>query len=138
MIVAAVAAGGYGRYAGQPPIISSSVSTFLTVGAELGLIGAVLLISAILTTAIAATRSVVRSAGPDRALLAGVLAAFVGLALANIVGEVWMNDFQWVLFGLVLAVTAQPQVTLVASRAFKRRLGSTGAGADVERPPVAA
>src|SRR5204863_3871574 len=68
-----VGIGGYGRYAGQPPIISSSVSTFLTVGAELGIVGAVLLIGAILTTAIAAARSVLRSAGPDRALLAGVL-----------------------------------------------------------------
>jgi O-Antigen ligase len=107
-----VGLGGYGRYADQPPLISSSVSTFLTVAAELGIPGLILLVAAIAVTSVAAVRSVLRSAPPDRWVLAGFVAAFVALAAANIIGEVWMNDFQWILFGSLLALTAQPHIAL--------------------------
>ncbi len=36
----------------------------------------------------------------------------LGLAAANILYEVWMDDFQWVLFGLLIALTADAQVAL--------------------------
>jgi hypothetical protein len=110
--VTGVGLGGYGRYAGQPPLISSSVSTFLTVGAELGVLGLGLLIGAIATTGIAGAWSVVRAADSDRPLLAGFVAAFIALAIANSVGEVWMNDFQWVLFGSLVALTSQPMLSV--------------------------
>jgi O-Antigen ligase len=112
-----VGLGGYGHYADQPPLISSAVSTFLTVGAELGLIGVTLLVSAIAVTALAALRTLGASELPARAYLAGLLAAYVALAGANAIGEVWMNDFQWALFGVLLAVTAQRQVAFSAVRA---------------------
>jgi O-Antigen ligase len=115
-----VGLGGYGRYAGEPAIISSAVSTYLTVAAELGLPGLILLLGAIVTTLVAAVRTVVVSTGGDRMLLAGLVAAFAGLALANTIYEAWMDDFQWVLFGLVLALTTQPQLAL---RAVFRRHG---------------
>jgi hypothetical protein len=107
-----VGLGGYGRYADQPPLISSSVSTFLTVAAELGIPGLLLLLGAIVVTSFAAIRSVLRSRPAERALLAGLTAAFVALAAANTLGEVWMDDFQWTLFGLLLAVTAQPLLAI--------------------------
>jgi hypothetical protein len=56
----------------------------------------------------------------ERALLAGFVAAFIGLALGNTIGEVWMNDFQWVLFGLLVAVTSQPVLVLGSVRLRKR------------------
>jgi hypothetical protein len=129
-----VGLGGYGHYANQPPIISSSVSTFLTVGAELGILGMVLLIAAILITTAGGVRSVVKSTAAERAVLAGFVAAFIGLALANVIGEVWMNDFQWVLFGSLIAVTKQPGILLGRGSLFERapiqpaRAASEGAG----------
>jgi hypothetical protein len=124
--VTGVGLGGYGRYADQPPLISSSVSTYLTVAAELGIPGLLLLVAAIAVTAIAAITTTLRSKAAERALLAGLLAAFVGLAGANIIGEVWMNDFQWVLFGSLLAVTSQPRLSL---RLIRRPVVDRGSGA---------
>jgi hypothetical protein len=80
-----------------------------------------LLLAAIYVTSLAAIRSVLRSPSVDRALLAGVVAAFVALAAANTVYEVWMDDFQWALFGLLLAVTTQPHVALRWVPQLKRR-----------------
>jgi hypothetical protein len=107
-----VGLGGYGRYDNQPLLISSAVSTFLTVAAELGIPGLMLLLAAVVTTSVAAIRSVRRSPAADRALLAGFVAAFIGLSVGNTIGEAWMNDFQWVLFGSLLAVTTQPRLAL--------------------------
>jgi O-antigen ligase len=112
---------GYGRYADQPPLISSSVSTFLTVAAELGVPGLLLLVAAIGVTSVAGVRSVLRSPLADRGALAGFVAAYVALAAGNTIGEVWMNDFQWALFGLLLAVTTQPHIVLGDVRLLKRR-----------------
>jgi hypothetical protein len=110
--VIGVGLGDFGRYAGQPPLISSATSTFLTTAAELGLPGLMLLLGAIGVTAVAAVRSVLRCQSEDRVLLAGLVSAFVGLAVANVIGEAWMDDFQWILFGLVLAFTRQPRVMM--------------------------
>jgi O-Antigen ligase len=115
-----VGLGGYGRYANEPPIISSAVSTYLTVAAELGFPGLLLLLAAILTTLIAAIKSVLRSPPRERVLLAAFAAAFAGLAVANTVYEAWMDDFQWVLFGLVVALTVQPRLA-IGLAAFRRR-----------------
>jgi O-antigen ligase len=123
-----VGLGGYGHYANQPPLISSSVSTFLTVAAELGLPGLILLIAAIIVTSLAAVRSVLRSRSAERALLAGFVAAFVALAAANTLGEVWMDDFQWALFGVLVAVTAQPLVALDRLPFLKRNPIDDGPG----------
>jgi len=115
-----VGLGGYGHYANEPSIISSAHSTFLTVAAELGIVGVALLLGAISVTLIAAVRSTRRASGGNRAILGGFTAAYAGLAVANIIYEVWMDDFQWVLFGLVLALTTQPYVALLKGRDDKR------------------
>jgi O-Antigen ligase len=107
-----VGLGDYGHYAGQPSIISSAHSTFLTVSAELGIPGLTLLAFAIAMTSLAAVRSARHGPSTDRVILAGFAAAYVGLATANILYEVWMDDFQWVLFGLVVALTTQRPMSL--------------------------
>jgi hypothetical protein len=112
--------GDYGRHAGQPALVSSAHSTFLTVAAELGLPGVGLLLAAIVSTSIAATKTTRLRAPVDRVILAGFSAAYVGLAVANTIYEVWMDDFQWVLFGLVLATTTRSRLTL-SSVPFVRR-----------------
>jgi O-antigen ligase len=75
----------------------------LTVAAELGLPGVLLLIAAVSVTAYGAIRSVLKRPAFARPVGAGLAAAFIGLAAANSFYEVWMDDFQWVLFGLVIA-----------------------------------
>lgn len=98
-----VGLGSYGEHAGQPRLVSSAHSTVLTVAAELGLPGVLLLISAVSITAYGSIRSVLKRPALARPVGAGLAAAFIGLAAANSFYEVWMDDFQWVLFGLVLA-----------------------------------
>jgi hypothetical protein len=110
--VLGVGLGGYGHHAGQPPIISSAHSTFFTVAAELGVVGVSLLLGAMAVTSIGAIKSARKTASGDRVLIGAFAAAYTGLAVANLLYEVWMDDFQWVLFGLVLAVTMQAQVSL--------------------------
>lgn len=121
-----VGLGGYGRYVGQPLIISSAHSTFLTVAAELGILGVVLLLGAITITLIGAISSTRRAPARDRAILGGFAAAYVGIAVANAIYEVWMDDFQWVLFGLVIALTTQPRVALRVTWFRKRRVTAPG------------
>jgi hypothetical protein len=116
-----VGLGGFGHYVDEPPLISSAVSTFLTVAAELGIPGLTLLLAAIVVSSFAAVRSVLVSASADRVLLAGFVTAFVGLAVANTIYEAWMDDFQWILFGLVLALTTQPRIALRVAPFHKRR-----------------
>lgn len=113
---------GYGRYVGEPPLVSAAHSTWLTVAAELGLPGLLLLFAAVIVTTGAAIRSSYRGPPADRALLAGFTGAFVGLAVANVFYDVWMDDFQWMLFGLVLALTAQPMVSLAGLSRLRDRL----------------
>lgn len=98
-----VGLGSYGAHAGQPRLVSSAHSTVLTVAAELGLPGVLLLIVAMSVTAYGSVHSVFRRPAFARPVGAGLAAAFIGLATANFFYEVWMDDFQWVLFGLVIA-----------------------------------
>lgn len=134
-----VGLGGYGHYADQPALISSSVSTFLTVAAELGIPGLLLLVTAIVMTVVGGVRSLSGSSATERVVLAGFVAAFGALAAANTIGEVWMNDFQWVLFGSLLALTSQSQATLRPAWLLRRH---SAAGDDApkstKQAPVAA
>jgi hypothetical protein len=121
-----VGLGDYGRHAGQPVLLSSAHSTFLTVASELGILGVSLLLSAIMMTSIGAVRSARRAPPADRAILSGFTAAYVGLTVANILYEVWMDDFQWVLFGLVLALTTQSYVSFRGVSLHRRRANGRG------------
>lgn len=98
-----VGLGSYGEHAGQPRLVSSAHSTVLTVAAELGLPGVLLLIAAVSVTAYGSIHSVLKRPAFARPIGAGLAAAFIGLVTANVFYEVWMDDFQWVLFGLVIA-----------------------------------
>jgi hypothetical protein len=115
-----VGLGSYGSYADQPELVSSSHSTLLTAAAELGLPGLALLLGAMLTTAFLGVRAVLRARDVTRrAVLAGLTGAYVGIAVANTVYEVWTDDFQWMLFGLLVGAATgrevQPAVALPRS-----------------------
>jgi O-antigen ligase len=113
--VQGVGLGAYGSYANEPPLVSSSHSTLLTTAAELGLPGLLLLVSIMVATTVAGMRSALREEDAGRrAVVAALVAAYAGMAVANIAYEVWMDDFQWVLFGILMAVTSQPAFRLPA------------------------
>jgi O-antigen ligase len=124
-----VGLGAYGGYAHEPHLVSSAHSTFLTTAAELGVPGVLALLAAMGTTAFFAIRFVRRRHdSPDHLLIGGTAAAFVAIALANLVYEVWTDDFQWVFFGIVVGLTSQPAVGLKPAvvrrlRAARRRAG---------------
>jgi hypothetical protein len=111
--VSGVGLGAYGRYAGEPYPVSAAHSTVLTTGAELGVPGLLALLAAMGLTAIYAIRHVRRaSADSDNVLVAGVAAGFVALALANLIYDVWTDDFQWIFFGLTVVATSPPSLRL--------------------------
>jgi len=113
--------GSYGRYAGEPLLVSSAHSTFFTTAAELGFPGLFLLIASMGLAAGFGAREVRRAPDPfRRVLLAGLVGSYGGLAIANIFYEVWFDDFQWVIYGAVLSLTCPPQ--LVLRRAMSRRV----------------
>ena len=122
-----VGLGDYGRHADQPALVPLRTRRSSQSPLNLGIPGLLLLLAAIAITAVAAIRAARHAPPADRAILAGFAAAYVGLAVANIVYDVWMDDFQWVLFGAVLALTTQPFLRLRRVR-FRGRTESSSDG----------
>jgi O-antigen ligase len=91
--------GSLGALLNQGPRTSAAHSTYLTVAAELGLVGLLLVFAAAGTTLL---RFFAESrAGPERrrVLAAGAAAAYAGFLTANITYDLWWDDFHWVLVG---------------------------------------
>ena len=72
--------------------------------------GVLLLLLAMSVTAYGSVRSVLKRSVFARSVGAGLAAAFIGLVTANFFYEVWMDDFQWVLFGLVIAALTPVEI----------------------------
>jgi hypothetical protein len=114
-----VGIGSYGSHAGQPALVSSAHSTILTVAAETGFPGLVALLTAMLLTVALGIVAVQRARDPGTLIaLGGLVAAYVGLVCANLVYEVWMDDFQWMLFGAIVGATAQLLAPAAPRRGF--------------------
>lgn len=102
-----VGVGGIGDRLGQAERTSGAHSTYLTVAAELGLVGLLLLLLAALRTAHPLVRHVRALAHkPDIILPAALLSAFCAFLVMNITYDVWWDDFNWVVLGLVLLAPA--------------------------------
>lgn len=118
-----VGLGAYGSYADQPSLVSSAHSTLLTTFAEMGFPGLLALLGAMGTSvycaSLALRRQITRSR--ERWCAAGLLAAYAGMAVANIGYEVWADDFQWVTFGLIIGLLTPQRVPLPLSRLGRGR-----------------
>ena len=101
-----VGPGNFGPVTGADTLVSSTHSVYTTVLAELGTVGILLFL---LTPALLALRLRRRKrAGTDVAAEASLLVTVYGvLLLNNVLYEVWANEFQWVLVGLVAAATCR-------------------------------
>jgi hypothetical protein len=107
----------FGRQLHEAPRTSGAHSSYLTVAAELGLPGLILLISGLALTLMRVGRSVaVFPGGIQRSTLIGMLVTYVGFAAASFFYDLWWDDFHWVFLGLLLGLT-------VDGEALRRRRG---------------
>jgi hypothetical protein len=88
---------------------SGAHSAYLTVAAELGSIGLLILLTAAAWTFLSLTRLLRRQASvPSAAVPVALLAAYVGFAVANATYDLWWDDFHWVLLGSIAVASAEP------------------------------
>jgi O-antigen ligase len=105
--VIGIGPGGLGIRLHSPPRTSGAHSTYLTVAAELGVLGVLALFLAIalaLRTLVGAYRRL--SATPMVALAVGLGAAYVGYMASNVTYDIWFDDFVWVMLGAITALGA--------------------------------
>jgi hypothetical protein len=104
-----VGLGSYGVHAGEAPLVSGAHSAPLTFAAELGVPGLLGLLIVIGTTVGLGVARVLRTGNFERrAVIASVVAAYCGTAVASMLYDVWLDDFQWCLFGVLLAMARAP------------------------------
>jgi O-Antigen ligase len=100
----------FGRQLHQGKRTSGAHSSYLTVAAELGLPGLILLLTGLWLTVARLVRSVaVYPRSVHRSLIVGMLLTYVGFACASFFYDLWWDDFHWVFLGLVLGVTLPPK-----------------------------
>jgi O-antigen ligase len=117
-----IGAAGLGVVLDQGPRTSGAHSTFVTVAAELGLVG---LLSLLLAAAFAVD-SLGRVFWRNRLKTSGVvpatlLASYAGFLAANVTYDLWWDDFHWVILGGVVALAqSAPRRVPVNRRAIGR------------------
>ncbi|MDQ3721269.1 MAG: O-antigen ligase family protein [Actinomycetota bacterium] len=96
----------FGPQLGEGPRTSGAHSTYLTVGAELGGAGLILLLLAIAATARLMVAGVRRARGPLGELSVGLACGYAGFVLAAALYDLWWDDFHWVAVGVGLGLLA--------------------------------
>lgn len=112
--------GELGRELGQGKRTSGAHSSYLTIAAELGLLGLLALAAAIALTLAALIRSVREAFPQPRVVIgAGLLAAYVSFVIASAFYDLWWDDFHWLLLGVIVGGVAM-------ARPAPQRTGSPG------------
>lgn len=110
---------------------SGAHSSYLTVAAELGLVGLLVLVVA----AVVVLWRLSRCCGgwdaieEDRVLFAGILAGYVAFLVSAALYDLWFDDFHWMILALVAALTASQGGRVRRHGAFEHPLRS-----EVARP----
>jgi hypothetical protein len=94
----------FGPQVGEGPRTSGAHSTFLTIGAELGLIGLLAFVGALAVTGRAVAAGIRRGSGDLRRIAIGLACGFAGFATASVLYDLWLDDFQWVVTGVVVGI----------------------------------
>jgi hypothetical protein len=94
----------FGPQLGEAPLTSGAHSTYLTVGAELGGVGLLALLTALAATGRALAAGVRGGDDELRAIAIGLVCGYAGFAVAAFFYDLWWDDFQWVLAGTVLGL----------------------------------
>lgn len=118
-----IGVGDLGVVLNQGPRTSGAHSTYLTVAAELGIVG---LLGLLLAAALGLLSPALRF-WPNRREASGVvpavlLAAYLGFLAANVTYDLWWDDFHWVILGGLAALVASDPQGLPAKRWSIRRL----------------
>jgi O-antigen ligase len=82
---------------------SGAHSSYLTVAAELGAPGLLLLLLGLALTLRMLQQRMGASTDPDRLVLRGLAAGYIGFAIANLSYDLWWDDFHWLVLGLIIA-----------------------------------
>lgn len=106
--VIGIGPGGLGVKLNQGVRTSGALCTYLTIAAEVGIMGLLCLLCA----AAVALRLLARACRLHRGTHLAVLpiafaAAYVGLLGANVTYDVWFDDFHWLILGVVAAIGAR-------------------------------
>jgi len=102
---------------------SGAHSSYMTVAAELGAPGLILLLLALTLTVRLLHRQMAASAEPDRLILRCIAAGYIGFAIANLSYDLWWDDFHWIVLGLVIAACAERAAAdLPTLGSYKERL----------------
>ena len=109
-----IGSGGIGKALDQGPRTSGAHSSLLTVAGELGLLGLAALFAIVWAALTCAREALRRFDGPDRAALAALFAAYVAYLAANVVYDLFFDDFHWLLLGLLAAFAAAPRTAAAA------------------------
>jgi O-antigen ligase len=96
----------FGPQLGEAPLTSGAHSTYLTVGAELGLAGLLALVAAVACTARVLINACRATSGPARQLAIGLAGGYAGFAVAAGFYDLWWDDFNWLVSGVVFGVCA--------------------------------
>jgi O-antigen ligase len=100
--VLGIGPGGIGAKLSQRTRTSGAHSTYLTVAAELGIVGLVALLMAAATTLLYLARAYRSMHGTSMVMPVIALAgAYIGFLGANVTYDVWWDDFHWLMLGAV-------------------------------------
>jgi len=100
--------GGIGQRLDQGPRTSGAHSSYLTTAAELGLPGLLALLFAGGAVLLVFLRYYKRTRGSSESAVAlGLLAGYSGLLAANLVYDLWWDDFHWILVSLAVLVASR-------------------------------
>jgi hypothetical protein len=94
----------FGPQVGEGPRTSGAHSTFLTIGAELGFVGLLSFAGALAVTGRAVVAGIRRGSPDLRRIAIGLACGFAGFTTASVLYDLWLDDFQWVVTGVVVGI----------------------------------
>ena len=128
--VLGIGPGGVGVKLGEQVRTSGAHSTYLTVAAELGILGLLtLLLAAGVTVRFLVRACRVRRGTSGAVLTIALAAAYVGFLAANLTYDIWWDDFHWIILGAIVGIVAG------TSDATARSQTDTHIGVDVHDVP---
>jgi hypothetical protein len=99
--------GGLGVKLKLPPRTSGASSTYLSVAAQVGVLGLLALVFAAAITMRMLVRAYRSLRGEElQALALGLGGAYVGFLAANVTYDVWFDDFHWLMLGVIAGLYA--------------------------------
>ena len=101
--ITGIGLGDLGAELGQPRRVSGAHSTYLVVGAELGVLGLIAIAGLATMVLLGLLRATMMEHDESIVVASGFAAAYSGFLAAGLVYDLWWDDFHWVMIGLSVA-----------------------------------